>query len=214
MYVLVPDDPVFFAKFQSLEEPILRRLYLLQCTGPETDDERTVAAAYDSWVQILLRLPLWSRWQTGDTATGAAPGPGTGHLLHGPRGDLLTSLYPIEVTAAELAQLNACLGLFGRRDGTARDAAAGGTDAGAAAAPPDHDEEVTDSFRRIMAVLSLSPPPLLLGPLLPPRSGTGARTVTLRAEQETAYRAYCEAIVTILSAGDTFAYRSHRAMYL
>ncbi|MFB9573127.1 hypothetical protein [Streptomyces yanii] len=41
-----------------------------------------------------------------------------------------------------------------------------------------------------------------------------AVSVTLPADQETAYRHFCEDIVTILSWGDTFAYRSHRAMYL
>ncbi|MBZ9645401.1 hypothetical protein [Streptomyces sp. PSKA30] len=39
-------------------------------------------------------------------------------------------------------------------------------------------------------------------------------SVTLLAEQETVYRRFCEEIVTILSSGDTFAHRSHRAMYL
>ncbi|MET7511880.1 hypothetical protein ABZS88_00095 [Streptomyces sp. NPDC005480] len=213
--MLVPDDPVFFAKFQSLEEPILRRLYLLHGTGSETDDERIISAAYDSWVQVLLRLPLWSRWQTGDTTTGPASDERTGYVLYGPRGDQLTSLYPIEVTAAELGQLMACLGLFAE-GGAGRHAATATTDAGRRAAPPEGDEGITDDFRRIMEVLSLPPPRLLLGPLLPllTQRSTGSASVTLRAEEETEYRTFCEEIVTILSLGDPFAYRSHRAMYL
>ncbi|MFF3606727.1 hypothetical protein [Streptomyces sp. NPDC002463] len=40
-----------------------------------------------------------------------------------------------------------------------------------------------------------------------------ARSVALPAEEEREYRRFCEGIVTILGSGDTFTYRSHRAMY-
>ncbi|MEV0175521.1 hypothetical protein AB0I00_30965 [Streptomyces sp. NPDC050803] len=196
MYVLIPDDPVFFAKFQSLEEPLLRRLYQLHSGGLDSDDERIVADAYDSWVQVLLKLPLWYQWHTVGRPTDPAPDERAGYVLYGPRGDRLTSLYPVEVTAADLGHLAACLALFVGHDQARR--AAGGP---------------TDVFRRVVEVLLFPPPQPLLSVLRHVVLRGAAASVTLRAEQEKEYRRFCEDIVTILSSGDTFAYRSHRALY-
>jgi hypothetical protein len=193
VYVLVPDDPVFFAKFQSLEEPLLGSLYMLHSAGPESDDERVIADAYDSWLQVLLKLPLWFDSHTAGTSTGTP----AGYVLYGPRGDQLTSLYPIEVTAVDLGHLTACRDLFTVvRDGV-----------------PEQGMGLADTFRRVMEVLLLPPPDALLGTLRHVVPGETVVPVTLPAEQETEYRRFCEDIVTILSSGDAFAYRSHRAMY-
>ncbi len=219
MYVLVPDDPVFYAKFQSLEEPLLRRLHLLHGEGLESDDERIISDAYDSWVQVLLKLPLWSQWHATDTSApatdtsaGQAPGEPAGYVLYSAGGAQLTSLYPIEVTAADLGHLAACLDLFVAAGGTQR-AGPGKADAAAAAHRPGRKDTLVDVFRRVMEVLLLPPPQRLLGTLQAVCQGrTGS--LTLPAEDETEYRRYCEDIVTILSSGDAFAYRSHRALYL
>ncbi|SCF64960.1 hypothetical protein [Streptomyces sp. Ncost-T10-10d] len=209
MYVLIPDDPVFFAKFQSLEEPLLRHLYRLHSEGRESDDERIISDAYDSWVQVLLKLPLWSEWHSAGRSTDPASDERAGYVLYSPRGDQLTSLYPIEVTAVDLGHLTACLDLFvGHHQ--ARRAMPGQEPA----EQQESDGALTDVFRRVMEVLVLPPPPRLLTLLrriVPPAAVV---SVTLPAKQETEYRHFCEDIVTILSSGDTFAYRSHRAMYL
>ncbi|WLW58736.1 hypothetical protein [Streptomyces sp. YU58] len=197
--MLVPDDPVFYAKFQSLEEPLLRHLYRLHHGGTDPDDEQVISDAYDSWVQVLLKLPLWARWHTEDAPVVPAPAePPPRYTLYSVRGEQLTSLYPIEVTAADLGHLTACLDLF----------------VDTHAEPPDGEERLTDVFRRVMEVLLLSPPPGLLNLLRCVVASGGAVSVTLPTEHESAYRRFCEEVVTILSSGDTFAFSSHRAMYL
>ncbi|MFF0478832.1 hypothetical protein [Streptomyces sp. NPDC004284] len=208
MYVLVPDDPVFFAKFQSLEEPLLRHLYRLHSGGLDSDDERIISDAYDSWVQVLLKLPLWSEWHTGRSTTDPAPGNPARYVLYGTGGDQLTCLYPIEVTAAELGHLTACLDLF-----TSQDRVRPGTPAQEGAEQSETDRGLTDVLRRVLQVLLLPPPQRLLAMLRQVMLPEAAGSVTLPAEQEREYRRFCEDIVTILSPGDTFAYRSHRAMY-
>ncbi|MFF4795251.1 hypothetical protein ACFY2M_37230 [Streptomyces sp. NPDC001276] len=209
MYVLVPDDPVFFAKFQSLEEPLLRHLYQLHSSGSESDDERIISDAYDSWVQVLLKLPLWSQWHTGDTSADSASADRPRYALYSARGDQLTSLYPIELTAAELGHLMACLDLF-----VGSDPAWHAVPGQMCAEPPDREEGLTEVFRRVMDVLLLPPPQGLLGALRRIVPEGSVVSVTLPDEQEAEYRRFCEEIVTILSAGDPFAFRSHRAMYL
>ncbi|MFF5499848.1 hypothetical protein [Streptomyces aquilus] len=199
MHLLVPDDPVFYAKFQSLEELLLRHLHQLHRSGTDSDEERVVSDAYDSWVQVLLQLPLWARWHTEEAPAALTPAePPPRYTLYSVRGDQLTSLYPIEVTAAELGQLTSCLDLF----------------AGAGAEPADGEDLFTEVFRRVMEVLLLPPPPNLLTILRCVVVQGAAVLVTLPAEYETEYRRFCERIVTILSSGDTFALTSHRAMYL
>ncbi|MFF4353664.1 hypothetical protein [Streptomyces sp. NPDC001530] len=209
MYALVPDDPVFFAKFQSLEEPLLRQLHRLHSAGLESDDEQVILDAYDSWVQVLLKLPLWSQWHIEDASAGPAPAERPQYTLYSVRGDQLTSLYPIELTAVDLGHLTACLDLFGEADDNARSAVLGQV----CAEPPDREESLTNVFRRVMEVLLLPPPQGLLGTLRHVVPQGPVVSVTLPAEQEAEYRHFCEEIVTILSSGDTFAYRSHRAMY-
>ncbi|MFF3503266.1 hypothetical protein [Streptomyces sp. NPDC003247] len=209
MYVLVPDDPVFFARFQSLEEPLLRRLHRLHVAGRESDDERVICDAYDSWVQILLQLPLWCRWHGTDPSAAPRTAELPRYVLYDTRGHRLTSLHPVELTAADLGHLTACLDLFveaerARRPGADRDD--GLTDG--------LTDVFTDVFRRVMEVLLLPPPDGLLGTLRDVASRAAVVAVTLPEEQETEYRRFCEEIVTILSSGDTFAYRQHRAMYL
>lgn len=208
MYVLVPDDPVFFAKFQSLEGPLLSRLYRLHSEGLESDDERVIADAYDSWVQVLLKLPLWSHWHTAATPAGER----TGYVLYGSRGDQLTSVYPIEVAADDLGHLTACLDLFAAADEGTR-VAADPAHTGAGTGPAEPGGTPTDVFRRVMDVLTLAPPEGLLSTLRHAVSAGPAVSLTLQAEQEEEYRRFCAEIVTILSSGDAFAYGSHRAMY-
>lgn len=191
MYILVPDDPVFFARFQSLEEPLLRRLHQLHVEGLESDDERIVSDAYDSWVRVLLKLPLWPQGHTEAVSPGSAVPERLRYALYGVRGGQLTSLWPIDVHPADLGQLAACVALF-----------------------LDGDQALMDAFRRVMEVLSLSPPQGLLGALRDAVAQGPVVSVALSAEQETEYRRFCEEIVSILSSGDTFAFRSHRAMYL
>ncbi|WP_097275364.1 hypothetical protein [Streptomyces sp. TLI_55] len=199
MHLLVPDDPVFYAKFQSLEELLLRHLHRLHHAATDSDAERIVSDAYDSWVQVLLQLPLWARWHAEEASDVLAPTePPPRYILYSVRGDQLTSLYPIEVTAAELGQLTACLDLF----------------AGTGAEPGDAEEFLTEVFRRVMEVLLLPPPQNLLNILRCVVLQRAAVLVTLPAEYEAEYRRFCEEIVTLLSSGDTFALSSHRAMYL
>ncbi|GGM26011.1 hypothetical protein GCM10010129_83080 [Streptomyces fumigatiscleroticus] len=213
MYILIPDDAVFFAKFQSLEEPLLRHLHRLHSAGLDSDDERIISDAYDSWVQVLLKLPLWSEWHTASKSADHVRGERAGYVLYSPRGDQLTSLYPIEVTAADLGHLTACLDLFAGHD-QARRAIPHQERAEGSADQPRRQGALTDVFRRVMEVLLLPPPQGLLTTLRHVVLGETVLSVTLPAEQETEYQRFCEDIVTILSAGDTFAYRSHRAMYL
>ncbi|MFJ4622342.1 hypothetical protein [Streptomyces sp. NPDC088812] len=219
--MLVPDDPVFFAKFQSLEEPLLRRLYQLHSAGVDCDDGRIIADAYDSWVQILLKLPLWSEWHPAGGPAGPARGEGAGHVLLSEGGAPLTSLHPIEVTAADLGHLTACLELFAGYDRAplvrpGRPRTEGCADAAwveERTGPPEREGPLTDVFRRVLEVLLLPAPRRLLAELRHLALRATAGSVTLRREQEREYRRYCEDIVTILSAGDDFAYRSHRALY-
>ncbi|MFE3904837.1 hypothetical protein ACFXPY_32155 [Streptomyces sp. NPDC059153] len=212
MYVLVPDDPVFFAKFQSLEEPLLRRLYRLHSAGLESDDERIISDAYDSWVQVLLKLPLWFEWHKAGTSADPALYEETRYVLYSPRGDQLTSLYPVEVTTVDLGHLTACLDLLIATD-QAQHAVTGQVCAEERAEPPEREDGLTEVFRRVMEVLLLPPPQRLLDTLGQAVPGEPVVSVPLSAEQEAEYRCFCEDIVTILSSGDTFAYRSHRAMY-
>ncbi|MEV7077968.1 hypothetical protein AB0N88_05410 [Streptomyces sp. NPDC093516] len=207
MYVLVPDDPVFYAKFQSLEEPLLHHLYRLHHASVESDEERIISEAYDSWVRVLLKLPLWARWHTEDVpevSAGAEPSPPR-YILHSRRGDHLTSLYPIEVTAVDLGHLTACLDLFAVVDAGSVDKGDAGLRGG--------DRRLADVLRRVMDVLLLPPPSGLLDFLRYVVARQAALPVTLPSECEQEYQRFCEEIVHILSSGDTFAYLSHRAMY-
>ncbi|MGW0853676.1 hypothetical protein [Streptomyces sp. NPDC002690] len=214
MYVLIPDDPVFFAKFQSLEEPLLRHLHRLHGAARESHDEHVVADAYDSWVQVLLKLPLWSRWHT-DTPTGHLPNEQPRYVLHGAHGGQLASLYPIEVSAVDLGHLTACLDLFvlGVRNRGGSWHPPGAVGPRRATGIPAEEEHLTDVFRRVMEVLLLPPPQTLLDTLRQGEPSGPVVSVNLRSEEEAEYRSFCEEIVTILSSGDTFAYRSHRALY-
>lgn len=210
MYVLVPDDPVFFAKYQSLEEPLLRHLHRLHGTGPESAAERIGSDAYDSWVRLLLKLPLWSTWHDADASAGSAP---VGYTLRGAAGNRLTRLYPIDVPAVDLGHLAACFDLFRTADGT-RSGASDRADTAAPAGRPGRRHGTTDVFRRVMEVLLLPPPRRLLAVLCQAVTAGRAVPVTLPAEEEAEYRRHCEDIVTILSSGDPFAHRAHRALYL
>lgn len=197
MYALVPDDPVFFAKFQSLEEPLLRHLYRLHTAGRESDEERIVAEAYDSWVRILVKLPLWSDWHAGDmSADRPSPEP-PGYTLYGGHGRQLTSLYPVELSVADLGHLTACLDLF----------------IGADAEPACQETEFVEVLRRVMEVLLLPYPQDLLAALRDVVPAGPLLSVTLADEREAEYRSFCERIVTVLSSGDSFAHHSHLAMY-
>ncbi|WEP00605.1 hypothetical protein A6P39_043540 (plasmid) [Streptomyces sp. FXJ1.172] len=208
MYVLVPDDPVFFSKFQSLEEPLLRHLYRLHSEGLGSDDERIISDAYDSWVQVLLKLPLWSWWHTGETSADlSADRPR--YALYNARGDQLTSLYPTELAAADLGHLTACLDLFVEAGRVRR----GGRER-MCAKPSQGEQGLIDVFRRVMDVLLLPPPEGLLDTLRHVVPQEVAVSVTLPEEREAEYWEFCEEIVTILSSGDSFAFRSHRAMYI
>lgn len=208
LYVLVPDDPVFFAKFQSLEEPLLRRLYRLQRQGLDSEEERVVADAYDAWVRVLLRLPLWPRWQaTTDDATAEAD---AGYTLHGVRGGELTSLYPVELAPADLAQLSSCLRVLVEAGQQHPEPPPPEPSAGHE--PWEGAQALVNVFRRVLGVLLLPSPPELLRALSP--VGGGVRALTLGTTEEAHYRVYCADIVHILSSGDTFAYQSHLAMYM
>ncbi|AEY85724.1 hypothetical protein SHJG_0447 [Streptomyces hygroscopicus subsp. jinggangensis 5008] len=214
MHVLIPDDPVFFAKFESLEEPLLRQLHRLHSEGLETDDEDVISDAYDSWVQVLVQLPLWFEWYATSRSAGPTPGDRaqTRYVLYGPGGDQLTSLYPVEVAAADLGNLIACLELFAAADQT-RSAAASEAGTGTPAPPPGREQVLPDALRRVLDVLLLSPSDGLLDTLRQAGALEPVVSVTLSAEQETDYRRFCEDIVAILSSGDAFAYRNHRALY-
>ncbi|MEW2512941.1 hypothetical protein [Streptomyces sp. NPDC046870] len=201
MHVLIPDDPVFFAKFESLEEPLLQHLHRLHSEGLRTDDEDVVSDAYDSWVHVLVQLPLWFEWYAASRSAGPAPGDRVRvrYALYGPGGDQLTSLYPVEVTAADLGNLLACLELL--------------ASTGTSAPPPGRKQVLPDGLRRVLGVLLLTPSDSLLHTLRQAMGPEPVVSVTLSAEQETDYRRFCEDIVTILSSGDAFAYRNHRALY-
>ncbi|MEV7080907.1 hypothetical protein AB0N88_20605 [Streptomyces sp. NPDC093516] len=215
MHVLVPDDPVFFAQFQSLEEPLLRHLYRLHGAGTESDDERLIANAYDSWVQVLLKLPLWSHWHSSDetepdgsSSADAESADCCRYALYSACGQQLTSLYPVEVAASDLGNLTACLDLFAEADHARRTLPHQPYNA-----PPAREEDLTPVLRRVLKVLLLPAPDGLLGVLRHVESQGRAFSVTLAGARETEYRRFCEDVVAILSSGDTFAYRHHRAMY-
>lgn len=211
MDVLVPDDPVFQAKFQNLEQPLLRRLNLFQdVAGPESEDERVLLDAYDSWVRVLVKLPQWPQEGSGESGgkrAGLIPSGRSTYTLYDSRGERLTSLYPVEVSAADLGCLIVCLDLL-----TGADPEPGQPyrpDAG----PAGGTGSLVDVLRRVVRVLLLPPPPLLLQPLRHVVPRGPVVSVTLREPQEAEYRRFCEEFVTILSSGDAYAYASHRAMY-
>lgn len=201
MHVLIPDDPVFFAKFESLEEPLLRHLHRLHSEGLRTDDEDVISDAYDSWVQVLVQLPLWFEWYAASQCAGHTRGDRVQvrYALYGPGGDQLTSLYPVEVTATDLGNLLACLKLFASVE--------------TPAPPPGREQVLPDCLRRVLGVLLLTPSDGLLNTLRRAGGAEPVVSVTLSAEQETDYRRFCEDVVAILSSGDAFAYRNHRALY-
>ncbi|MFF1868187.1 hypothetical protein [Kitasatospora herbaricolor] len=201
MYVLVPDDPVFFAKFQSLEDLLLSCLYGLQLEGVDSEEARLVADAYDSWVRVLLKLPLWSRRRED-----AADLSRTDYQLYAPGGVELTSLYPVELAVADVEQLWLCLRAF--LDAGTERADVSRRAGGAAGPAPEH---LIGVFRRVVGVLLLPAPPELMRTLR--QVPTGVPAVTLGRREEQQYRRYCTAIVRLLSSGDGFAYRSHLAMY-
>jgi hypothetical protein len=236
--VLVPDDPVFQARFQSLEEPLLRRLDPFHGAGEPEEDERVLLDAYDGWVRVLVKLPRWPAEGGGDRRAGILTSGRSTYTLYGSRGNLLTSLYPVEVSAADLGSLDACLNLLAEADPDAdpeaeahaeadpeaeahaeaeADAEAdpdpdADTDSGPAR-PPAHPDAVADVLRRVVRVLSLPPPRRLLRALRHVVPRGPVVSVTLPASLEAEYRCFCEEFVTLLSAGDPAAYASHRAMY-
>ncbi|MFD0262518.1 hypothetical protein ACFRKE_11785 [Kitasatospora indigofera] len=201
MYVLVPDDPVFFAKFQSLEDLLLRCLYVLQVEGVDSEEARLVADAYDSWVRVLLKLPLWSRRREDATDLSR-----TDYKLYAPGGAELTSLYPVELAVGDVEQLWLCLRVL--RDSGAERPAAPLRAAGAAGTAPEH---LIGVFRRVVGVLLLPAPPELMRTLRQVLSGAPA--VTLGHREEAQYRRYCATVVRLLSSGDGFGYRNHLAIY-
>ncbi len=214
MRVLIPDDPVFFAKFESLEVPLLRHLHRLHCEGQQTDDEDVISDAYDSWVRVLLQLPLWFDWCATSHSAGPTPGgrAQTRYVLKGPGGDQLTSLYPVEVTVTDLGNLIACLKLFASADQAGR---AGPSEirTETPVTPPGRQQGLPDALRRVVEVLLLTPSEELLDTLRQAGAPEPVVSVTLSAEQEADYQRFCEDIVAILSSGDAFAYRHHRALY-
>ncbi|SEG91374.1 hypothetical protein SAMN05216223_12397 [Actinacidiphila yanglinensis] len=224
MDVLVPDDPVFHARFQSLEEVFLRRLHRFQgAQGPESEDERMLLDAYDSWVRILVELPHWShRPRRGDatreprgkededrTTDGIIPSGRTTYTLYGSRGDRLTSLYPVEVNAADLGCLTACVDLL--------------TAAGpervppvaplAATVPPQQPDALADVLRGVVQVLRLCPPHRLLRALRHVVPRGPVVSVTLSPAQDVEYRRFTEQFVTVLSAADPAAHTGHRSVH-
>ncbi|WP_042394969.1 hypothetical protein [Streptacidiphilus carbonis] len=206
MYVLVPDDPVFFSKFQSLEEPLLWRLHCLRSKGPDTDEAHLLADAYDSWVRVLLKLPLWPRWHvTGASTPETDEDDRIEYTLFNAHGTELTGLYPVDLAAADLEQLALCLFAISdaRRDGRGLLGQACKEALGTA-------ESLVNGFRRVLGALLLPPPRELLSAL----HGVGrTSTVTLTPNEEASYRRYCADLVHILSSGDQFAVQSHLAMY-
>ncbi|MEU3410293.1 hypothetical protein ABZ760_03290 [Streptomyces sp. NPDC006658] len=209
MDILVPDDPVFFAKYQSIEEPLLRRLHRLSGARTDSHDTRVISDAYDSWVHVLVKLPAWPHWRDDDLSGSSKEGEPTGYILYDSHGRQLTSLYPLWMAEADLGRLAACYDLFVE--------AAKGRYTGSAPAtfdPPEQACGFVDVFRRVMEVLLMPAPRGLMRLLQEVRPQGPVRMVTLTPVQEAEYQRFCEEIVTVLSAGDIFAYRSHRAMYL
>lgn len=224
MDVLVPDNPVFHARFQSLEEEFLRHLHRFQgAQGHESEDERMLLDAYDSWVRVLVELPHWShrprredaargtqgKEDRDGTTGGIIPSGRTTYTLYGSRGDRLTSLYPVEVKAADLACLTACLDLL---------TAAGAervppVTALAATVPPRGPDTLADVLRGVVQVLRLRPPHALLRSLRHVVPRGPVVSVTLSPAQDVEYRRFTEQFVTVLSAGDPAAHAGHRAGY-
>lgn len=207
--MLVTDDPVFFARFESLEEPFLHLLHRFHSEGLESAEERVVFDAYESWVRILVKLPLWPRWQEADSASAfPADGEGSEYRLYSEHGSELTSLYPVDLAPADLEQLTLCLSMLVEA-GKDRNSTLGQV----LYESQDRTDGLLDAFQRVLGVLLLPSPRQLLAALSDAAPQGRTKTVTLTPAGEIEYRRYCGDIVHILSSGDRFAYQSHRAMY-
>jgi hypothetical protein len=205
MHVLLPDDPVFVSKFLAIERPLLWSLHYLYAQELGVEQAGVVRDAYDSWGELLKRLPAPLQWQL--PAEEHSP---QGYTLDAPRGRRLRSLYPMEVSTRHLERLTSCQRMLSQ-------AGSGfGADPLAYALTDLTDDEPCDlveDFRRVLAVMQLSAPPNLLATLKEAAPAGPNIAISLDAEQAEEHRELCGRIVYALSAGDSFNYNNHHALY-
>ncbi|MGW0332237.1 hypothetical protein ACWD0J_10270 [Streptomyces sp. NPDC003011] len=214
MNVVVPDDPVFLAKFNEIERPLLHELcayYLPELPAAQAD---LIKAAYDCWDEIHRRLPPVLKWQALPP-DGAPPAQG-GYELHDPLGRRLTCLYVVKVSVRQLDVLRSCHDTLTWAEETA-DATLADVLSGLQRAPENQGKHLLDSFRRVLEVMELRAAPILVASLervTPAGPEAPVVAMTLDADQYTAYRELCDQIVYALSTGDDeFTYQSHRMLY-
>ncbi|MGY1548233.1 hypothetical protein [Streptomyces sp. MN6] len=203
MYVLLPDDPIFLARFFRLDKPFaeLDGLY-----AEEIGAERAavVRTAYDSWAELAQLLPPALQWMFPISGDGPE-----GYTLDDPLGRRLQSMYIREDRDGHVAKLMACQRML-------TEAQLHDSSDPLAMALDDLDETYTDwvdDLRRAVGVLNLRVPPRLLkifrsaAPLGP------TVALSLNADQADDYRTLCSRIVHALSAGDDLGHATHHMLY-
>jgi hypothetical protein len=203
MYVLVPEEPMFLARFNEAEAPLLYELYNYYLPELESAESELIRAAYEAWADIHQRLPPALQWrELPPDGVPEAPG---GYVLHDPSGRRqLTSLYPVHVHANALETLRACHTMLAWAERTEVGPLADVLSA-IHRAPQNRGKRPLDSLRRALDVLELKAAPQLVDCLrgvIPTGQESPVVAITLRADQYAAYQALCEQIADALSAGD------------
>ncbi|MEU9757527.1 hypothetical protein AB0D90_31110 [Streptomyces althioticus] len=203
MYVLLPDDPIFLARFFRLDKPFaeLDGMY-----AEEIGAERAavVRAAYDSWAELAQLLPPALQWIFPISGEGPE-----GYTLDDPLGRRLQSMYIREDRGGHVATLMACQRMLS-------EAQLHDSSDPLALALGDLAETYTDwvdDLRRAVGVLNLEVPPRLLDVFRSAAPVGPNVMVSLNADQADDYRTLCSRIVYALSAGDELGYTTHRMLY-
>lgn len=208
MCVLVPDDPAFAARFFAMEDPLLHSLYHFYLNDLAPEYAERVRSAYGSWGNIDGMLPQVLRnWQPAFQGEPKQE-PDITYVLHGPSGQLLTSLYAIDVSESDLRELRTFHTLLASAEDDGR-----GALAHAIRDIAQHHDSIVENFRRALAVLELRAAPQLLESLRRAAPAGPVIAISLDVIQEKMYRALYGNIVSALSAGDRWAYDIHRTLY-
>ncbi|WP_299529374.1 hypothetical protein [uncultured Streptomyces sp.] len=209
IYILVPEESVFMARFLEMEERLLHSLYYyhLETLAPHAAD--IVRGAYESWGEIQEKMPPLACWQELSNPAGVCRGAArAGYKLYGPDGNRLVSLHAVQVGTEHIRRLEACRDLL---DETAD--GPGGPLAQALEEISEHDENAVHHFRRTVDVMRFPVPSLLLAPLRRAAPAGPVLEIDLNEAQQAAYLSYSDRVALTLSSGDDFAYAMHRALY-
>lgn len=213
MHVLVPDDMEFLVRFSEIENPLLSSLRDYTLMELYLDQAELIREAHIAWREIHQRLPAVLKWEK--LPEDGAPPQTNGYILHGPRGNQLTSLYAVEVAAGQLSTLRDCYTMLAGAEQVGYGPLANAV----FAIQRDADNEskrLLDGYRRVVEVLELMAPYNLVKSLkraTPAGPQAPDVAITLNGEEYASYQKLCTDIVAVLSAGNSFAYDQHGRMY-